>query len=180
MLRQIAAEAPQYAGITYQRLAEVHEQVPDVGGEDLYYGGTAFTNRTGLGVQWPSAAEQGAPVAAATVQPTGVLTAGEGRRVVVPITVLYDAEPIMQKTALLAARVPGPRAGLNPADAAALGVQPGDTLGITVGEHTITAAAYPDKSIPAGVITLPRRLQTQGAPLSAVVAPVEKLEKVEA
>jgi hypothetical protein len=42
------------------------------------------------------------------------------------------------------------------------------------------AAAYLDRGIPAGVATMPRRLQPQGAPLSAATATIKKAEKVEA
>ena len=48
---EITQSVPQYSDITYQRLAQVTQQWPDVGGEDLYYGGTAYQNRHGLGVQ---------------------------------------------------------------------------------------------------------------------------------
>src|SRR5262249_10802149 len=44
ILAEIAREVPAYAGLTYQKLAEVTEQWPDVGGRDLYYGGTSYTN----------------------------------------------------------------------------------------------------------------------------------------
>ena len=58
---EIAASVPAYAGLSYQKLAEVVEQVPDVGGRDLYYGGTSYTNSQGLGVQWPPASSAARP-----------------------------------------------------------------------------------------------------------------------
>ena len=48
---QICAETPGYADLTYQKLAEVSEQWPIMGREDLYYGGTGYENKQGLGVQ---------------------------------------------------------------------------------------------------------------------------------
>ena len=36
-----------------QKLAEVVEQWPIIGREDLYYGGTGYKNSQGLGVQLP-------------------------------------------------------------------------------------------------------------------------------
>ena len=65
VMNEIARNVNHYAGITYQALAKVEKQFPDVGGMDLYYGGNAFENTTGLGVQYPSAADRGEGVVAA-------------------------------------------------------------------------------------------------------------------
>lgn len=62
VFKEIAATIPSYKGLDYRQLAQVEPQWPDLSSEDLYYGGTAYTNRSGLGVQWAVAAEAG-PVA---------------------------------------------------------------------------------------------------------------------
>ncbi len=46
----------------YPELAKVERQFPDVGGTNLYYGGTAYQNKGGLGVQIPTAADKGEKV----------------------------------------------------------------------------------------------------------------------
>ncbi|MBI3244207.1 MAG: NADH-quinone oxidoreductase subunit NuoG [Chloroflexi bacterium] len=51
IMLEISKAVTQYSGLTYQSLARVEKQFPDVGGADLYYGGTAFENTAGLGVQ---------------------------------------------------------------------------------------------------------------------------------
>ncbi len=51
VMEEISANIPDYADVTYQKLAEVTEQWPIIGREDLYYGGTSYENRQGLGVQ---------------------------------------------------------------------------------------------------------------------------------
>jgi NADH-quinone oxidoreductase subunit G len=180
VLAEIAAFVPAYAGITYPRLAQVEPQFPDVSGEDLYFGGTAFINQHGLGAQVPSAAERGDAPGISTPAPGQALKVGSGQLVVVPINLIYDQEPIVQKTEIVQQRVPLPHARLNPQDAVSLGVEDGDMLAVTLGEREVVVAAYLDESLPVGVATLPRQLQPQGAPLSAVAAPVKKLEKVEA
>ncbi len=48
---QIGKAVPAFEGLTYQKLAEVHEQWPMIGRSDLYYGGTGYENSQGLGVQ---------------------------------------------------------------------------------------------------------------------------------
>ncbi len=183
LLTEIGQAIPQYAGITYQALAQIEPQFPDVGGEDLYYGGTAFTNVRGLGVQWATLAEDSN--AALTVRParvgTSLSAASENDTwVVVPITLIYDAEPVFGKTSLLHRRVPAPYVGLNPADAARLNVSNGEMLAVMLGDHRVAVAAYVDAQTPAGVLTMPRRLQPQGAPRMATLAHVAKLEKMEA
>ncbi len=183
LFRDLARVVPQYAGMTYATLAWIEDQWPDVGGDDLYYGGTSYQNFHGLGQQWASAAEDaGAPLytmPAAASDSLGA-AAGDDTLIAVPISLLYDREPIFYRTELLHQRIPVAHAGLNPADAARLGVQPDDMIGITVEGREIAAAVYIDPRIPQGVATVPRRLQQHGAPLSASVAPVRKLEKMEA
>ena len=48
---QLAKETAGYEGLSYQKLAEVTEQWPIIGRDDLYYGGTGYKNDQGLGVQ---------------------------------------------------------------------------------------------------------------------------------
>lgn len=50
VMDKIAASVPAFAGLSYRKLAEVTEQWPIVGRGDLYYGGTTYENRQGLGV----------------------------------------------------------------------------------------------------------------------------------
>ena len=55
----VAADVAHYVGMDYRTIAVVEEQYPKIGGEDLYYGGTAYDNKAGLGQVWPVAAESG-------------------------------------------------------------------------------------------------------------------------
>ncbi len=182
ILAEISRTVPQYAGITYQKLAQVIEQFPDVGGDDLYYGGTAFQNFHGLGVQWAALAEDaGATLAMRPAAAGGSLAAAEkDSLVIVPVRLIYDAEPVLLKSGLLHQRIPAPHLGLNPADAAQMGVNDGDALAVTLNGRRVMADAYLDARVPRGVATMPRRLQPQGAPPAATVAPVAKVERIEA
>ncbi len=52
VMDQIAANVPAYAGLDYPALATVKEEWPPVGtSNDLYFGGTAYDNRGGVGKQ---------------------------------------------------------------------------------------------------------------------------------
>lgn len=167
---EIARNVPAFAGLTYARLAEVTPQWPDVGGRDLYYGGTSHTNAQGLGVALTTAAERGAPAAAQPVEvphrPAGLL--------LVPITVLYDRGAAFAPSTLMHPRVPQPYVVLHAADAAALGVQAGAPVEVRVNDLVFTAAARvaaADADLtPAGAVLLPRGL---GVPAPAGPAAVQ-------
>jgi NADH-quinone oxidoreductase subunit G len=52
VMSEIAAKVPAYAGLDYSALATVKEEWPPVGtSNDLYFGGTAYDNRGGVGAQ---------------------------------------------------------------------------------------------------------------------------------
>jgi NADH-quinone oxidoreductase subunit G len=51
VMDEIAAGVPAYAGLNYAALAQTREEWPPVGSNDLYFGGTAYDNRGGVGAQ---------------------------------------------------------------------------------------------------------------------------------
>jgi NADH-quinone oxidoreductase subunit G len=58
VMNDIAAKVPAYAGLDYTKLAETKEEWPPVGtSSDLYFGGTAYDNRGGVGAQTKSLVE---------------------------------------------------------------------------------------------------------------------------
>ncbi|HZY45098.1 MAG TPA: molybdopterin-dependent oxidoreductase, partial [Anaerolineae bacterium] len=57
VMDEIAATIPAYSGMIYPALAVMKEEWPPVGGDDLYFGGTAYDNRGGVGLQLPSLVE---------------------------------------------------------------------------------------------------------------------------
>src|SRR5258706_3723001 len=130
---EIAASVPAYAGLSYQKLAEVAPQFPDVGGRDLYYGGTSYTNSQGLGVQTPSGVELGQAVAAGKLEPTGALAA-DGGLTLVPTTVLFDRGATFVRSLVMHPRLPLPYVEINTADAVRLGIQDGDSVSVSAGE----------------------------------------------
>jgi NADH-quinone oxidoreductase subunit G len=183
VMAEIAKTVPGYKGITYQRLAQYVEQFPDVGGDDLYYGGTAFQNRYGVGVQVPAGAEDAATKLAMKSGDLAVMSVvkpdGNGDMILKPINLIYDREPVFEMGApILHQRIPAPHVGLNPADAQRMSVTAGDPLEVTFDGRTVEAAAHLDIRIPQGVATMPRDLQAQGAPLTTTTARIVKSEKI--
>ena len=105
-------------GLTYPELAEASEQWPIVGRSDLYYGGTTYENKQGLGVQL--AAGQPESRLARSASWTGSLPehsfdlakmTEQGLIWLVPVTRLYDRGTTVTPSQLLA-RAPGGSADL--------------------------------------------------------------------
>ncbi len=66
---EIASTLPCYAGLSYETLAQTVEQWPPVGGDDLYFGGTAYDNRGGFGAQTKSGLEIDGKLSVAWIDP---------------------------------------------------------------------------------------------------------------
>ncbi len=157
VMLEIAKNVPAYAGVNYQILAQTEKQWPDVGGVDLYYGGTAYANEQGLGVQLQSGAERGEPVA------PGKVDIHEPKReglTLVPTTVLYDRGATFVRSTLMHPRLPQPYVELNAADAAELGVKDGDTVTVSADGMTATVAARVAERgrAPEGAVLMPASL----------------------
>jgi NADH-quinone oxidoreductase subunit G len=164
VLLDIAANVPAYAGLSYPKLAEVVPQFPDVGGRDLYYGGTSYENKQGLGVQVPAAAERGEALT------TGKVSApppAEGSGLtVVPTTVLYDRGGMFVRSAVMHSHLAQPYVELNSLDAERLGIQDGDTLQVSGDGLEATLTARVDGRAPEGVALMPESLGAVVPPAS--------------
>ena len=57
VMLELSKNVAEFEGMRYQALGQVKRQFPDVGGRDQYYGGTAYSNEGGLGIQIPSGAD---------------------------------------------------------------------------------------------------------------------------
>ena len=160
VFKEIAKSVPQYAGMDYRTLAQVEEQWPVVGGSDLYYGGTAYDNRQGMGQQWALAAEASATEAAAVesyelpVETPAAAATRSGALNVLRIPALYTPGTLINLTLLLKNRMARPTLYLNEADAAALMVASGDPLTVRLGDEEVAAEAAVDYDTPPGLALL--------------------------
>lgn len=173
VMMDIAKNIAAFAGATYAEISKVERQFPDVGGVDLYYGGTAYQNKGGLGVQIPTAADKGEAVSASSVsQPA----APKGKLLVVPTTRLYNRERMFQSSELVHPRVPDAFVEINAADAKTLGIQNGDMVQISVeNAAAVRARAHVNGGAPKGSIVLPRHLSDAPAPLTITAGEVSKV-----
>ncbi|PJF45204.1 MAG: NADH dehydrogenase (quinone) subunit G [Phototrophicales bacterium] len=174
VMAEINKAVPSYAEMRYKKLAEVPRQFPDVGGEDLYYGGTAYQNRGGIGQQTPTVAED--PEARLSVRPVEAMTPKFDGLVVIPTTLLYDRGVLFRRSTLMHQRIPAPHIVINPEDAEAQGITDGDTVAIVVEGHRYEVQVKIDKTLPRGAVLMPRRLSNRPDP--SVPTVLESIEKI--
>ncbi len=164
VMERMAATLSDYAGITYEALAQVEPQWPPSGGDDLYLGGTAYRNEQGLGVQLPSAAERGEPVEIDWPSPAAG-DRGEGW-LLVPVHRLFDRGATVLPSTLLSAHQAQARLEVNPEDAARLGVPEGGLLEIHWSGRAEQLPVRLSAEVPRGVLLIPRSV---GVPVQAPV-----------
>ncbi len=165
VMAKVAAQMPDYAGVTYQAMAQVSEQWPVVGRSDLYYGGTTYENTQGLGVQLASAVERGEPAALPKWSAPSASNGGDGL-LLVPFTRLYDRGSLMAYSSLLEKRLAPAALWLHPATAARFGLQPGQEFSFALNGSKHGLPVTLDESLPPGVGLVPRSC---GVPLTGPV-----------
>lgn len=114
---KIARSVRDYHGLDYRALSAVETQWPEVGGGDLYFGGTAYANRQGLGVQLEP---RGGAKPPKWKRPPR--SAGEGDLLLIPVARLYDHGTTIVPSDTLSARQVALRVAIHPADVEALGL----------------------------------------------------------
>ena len=157
VMARIAAEIPDYAGLSYARLAEVVEQWPIVGRGDMYYGGTTYENTQGLGVQLAPSIASGTAVSLAWVQPS-VFELPEHSLLAVPITRLYDRGQTLLPSTLLHQRLPTPYIAINPTEAQRLGLTDGSLVEVSLNGSDMIVTARVLEELPEAVVLVPRSL----------------------
>lgn len=164
--KEIAKAVKQYKEMDYGTLAKVARQFPDVGGDDLYYGGTSYENGHGLGQQWATASEAG------DVQQFELPEAIENKVQGFPLiytAALYTPGTLLNCSELLHSRMAKPELFLNAADASKLSIADGDAVAVTTGDMTMTLSAHVNGLAPAGV-ALVRGVTRKAGILAADIA----------
>jgi NADH-quinone oxidoreductase subunit G len=165
VMDRLAACTQAYERLSYRRLAEVTEQSPLVGRGDLYYGGTTYENKQGLGVQL----EPMAPPSLSSPAGGSSLRPDEDRWLAVPVTRLYDLGITVRTSELLRQRLGTAVILLNPEMAKTLEVEAGGQVDLNGNRLEVRL----DASVPASVVLVPRSM---GIPIHNPVA--AKLKKV--
>ncbi len=151
VFRDLAKVVPQYKEMDYRALAWVEKQWPDVGGDDLYYGGNAYENRVGLGMQWAVAAESGAVDHfevndVAESAPTGVA--------LVRTAALFTPGTLINHTDLLKPRMAKPTLTVNQDDAAGLQMADQEAVSVEVNGKAVAVKVQVNGRAPQGVALL--------------------------
>ncbi len=171
IFNQLAAAVPAYHGLTYQSLGAVTEQWPLVGRSDLYYGGTTYENKQGLGVQLTPAAQRGEAFTLPEVIQAVRLVAADGTIAVMPITRLYDRGTTLVSAVLLEKRLATAALWMHPDTAAAFDLAGKKEVAVTLSGHTSTVQIVLDEDLPVGVALAPRSVGLAVSQPQAVALP---------
>ncbi len=162
VMAEVGKAIPDYADVSYGRLARVEPQWPVVGGRDLDFGGTASRNAQGMGMKLPSS-----PQAEGRADPEWTRPpeppSGSGL-LLVPVTRLFDRSTTVLPSKVLALRLASARLEINPADAARLSIGEGQEVEVHWSEQTQRLPAAIRAGVPAGVVLVPRGV---GLPIEA-------------
>ncbi len=139
VFRDIATAVPYYQGMDYRTLARVTAQWPIIGREDLYYGGTSYDNKSGLGQQWAAAAESGV---VELFEVPDVPSPQTGAVRLIRAAALYTPGTLINHSSVLAARMARPTLWVNEADAAQLQVADGYAVTVAVNGRDIPATVH--------------------------------------
>ncbi|MEM9950777.1 MAG: molybdopterin-dependent oxidoreductase [Chloroflexota bacterium] len=170
VMLDITKNVEAFDGMRYKALGRVERQFPDVGGEDKYYGGTAYQNKGGVGLQIPL---MGGAKKADVKAPVAVHSSSD-EIVIVPTTRLYNRDAKFAPTLLVQPRVATPFAMLSPSDAENLGIQDGDSIEISFGDNSVVVRADVTNHVSSGAIYLPRQLSEDATPLVPTTGTVVK------
>ena len=147
-----------FEGLNYAKLAEVKAQWPIVGRGDLYYGGTTYENKHGMGVHLSAAAGRGEKVSISRVQSEAAPRPKENELLAVPVTKLYDRGTTVMPAELLHGRIGEATIALHPDAAQNLGVEAGQTVNVSFNGVSGEVVVKLDDTISVGVALVPRSM----------------------
>jgi NADH-quinone oxidoreductase subunit G len=156
IMLEIAENIAGYEDLSYQLLAEVEPQWPHVGGRSIAFGGTAFENTQGLGVQIGLTMTPDEPLEAVWTAPTE--EPEEEGLLLVPIKRLYDQGVTVRSSKILHPLLEVLHLELNPKDASFLGVGDGALVEFRVNGRSVRLPAQLVESVPEGTALVPRSL----------------------
>ncbi|MGH2628622.1 MAG: NADH-quinone oxidoreductase subunit NuoG [Anaerolineales bacterium] len=150
LLSQMARERPVLRGLDYSALAKSNGQWPPVGGRDLYFGGTAYSNSQGVGVPLPL--EEGGVGGEVSAAPGGAEEAGLW---LVPVHRLYDRAITLMPSRVLETRLAQPEVLIHPEDAKRIGLAGEGEVELTADGRRARARARVSDAAPPGAVLAP-------------------------
>ena len=154
----LAETVKSFEGLTYAKLAEVREQFPIVGRGDMYYGGTTYENKKGLGAHLSAAATRGERVSIPRVQREPVPHPKDKELLAVPVNKLYHRGTTVMPAELLHERIGEASVSLHPDAAEKLGVRAGQTVNVSFNGTSGQAVVRLDNSIAEDIALVPRSM----------------------
>ncbi len=174
IFREIAQSVSQYKDIDYRSLAKTEKQWPDVGGEDLYYGGNAYNNLSGLGQQWMVKAESDSESVEHFTIPEQAMETFD-RLPLIAKTALYTPGTLINHSAVINSRIAHPILSLHKADAEDLRLVERDKVNLMVDGRQVQATIKLASNSVEGVALLSGIKTRSGA----TIAESNKLEEKE-
>ncbi len=148
----LASQEPVVQALSYDKLGETHAQWPQVGRNEIYYGGTGYENSFGLGVTLPLATgENNLPQKTRLPDP---IKPGRNQWLAVPVTKLYDRQA-STSLSLLKDRI-AEDASLHPQDAETLKLENGAKVTLKIGEREFETKIHVCKDQPRGSLLVTR------------------------
>lgn len=159
LLDILADSVKSFEGLSYARLTELRPQWPIVGRSDLFYGGTTYENKHGMGVTLSAAASRGEALSLPKVGKETAPRPKENELLAVPVTKLYDrGTTVMMSANLLRDWIGGPTISLHPDAAHELGVTDGELVTISFNGTSGEVKVKLDDTISVGVALIPREM----------------------
>ncbi len=171
IFEKMTQEAGVFHGVTLAQLCATCEQWPKIGRSDIYYGGTSYENRDGMGMILPlNSSEENFPesVKAASI------SAGQGQLLAVPVTRLYDRGGTVTTSETVKSRIARHMVSLHPGDAEKVKAAEGDTVLLHLAGRDIECVLDLDPGQPEGVVLVTRSMGVLlSAPASAAISVLE-------
>jgi NADH-quinone oxidoreductase subunit G len=147
--------------------------------DPVYYDGTSYQNTEGIGVQWPTAAENAQTRFDLQFVAPQALAQRDGDLTLVGAPRLYDGGTLMQNSPGINYWVAQPYVGMARPDAERMGIKSGDKLRISSEVGSIELPALVDGLVQPGAVLIP---DLEAAPLgnvqTGVLTPI-RIQKIE-
>jgi NADH-quinone oxidoreductase subunit G len=166
MFMVMTSHLQDYRDLSYAKLTETVQQRPIIGRCDLYYGGTAYENRQGLGKLLSTAASRGETVLIpelALSEPVLTDPDQTDELLALPVTLLFDREAVLLNSPLLGERIAAAQITLNNKTAQKRDISAGDMVKIEIDGVDYPAVVKLDESIPPVNVLVPLNV---GIPLT--------------
>lgn len=164
VFERISASVKAFDDISYSKLSEVTPQWPVVGRNEIYYGGTTYDNKQGLGVQLTSVIHRDGTITLPPASQVKALRPREDELLAVPVTRLYDHGLKVFPSELLHERMGELTMVLHPTTAKKYGLMTGDQVKVNLNGTSANVLLRIDETVPTGVALLPRSM---GLPITA-------------